>query len=307
MDQRTPVIVGAAQLNNLSGEPAEPVAMMVASTGEALAQAGVQPSTVEAIRVVRGIWPYQDPGRLVADRLGVTDARTTITSIGGNEVFDLTIDTAARIQRGELDVAVICAAETLRTRRRDHADGRRTAYLPEAPGAAADEGPGVEKPTSSAEEDEIGIGRSAVGFYALVESAIRHANGESVDAHLERIGALWQRANAIAVENPRAWITGPMTADDIATPSPRNRMVSVPYPKLMTANVNVDQSAAIVRMSAGAAENAGVPRGQWVFPHAGVGAHDHWYATNRWAMHESPAMRLAGSRAHELALSLIHN
>jgi acetyl-CoA C-acetyltransferase len=44
-----------------------------------------------------------------------------------------------------------------------------------------------------------------------------------------------------------------------------------------------------------------VPRERWVFPWSGAGAADHWFVTNRWAFDESPAMRLAGSAALELA------
>ena len=79
--------------------------------------------SITAVRVVWGVWPYADPGRLVAERIGVPGARTTLTAMGGNQVYDLVNDTAARIQRGDLDVAVVCAAETLRTRRADRARG----------------------------------------------------------------------------------------------------------------------------------------------------------------------------------------
>ena len=88
-----------------------------------------------------------------------------------------------------------------------------------------------------------------------------------------------------------------MTADEIATESDSNRPIASPYPKLMTANLNVDQGGAVVMCSAAAAARAGVPPDRWVFPWSGANAADHWYPTNRWAFDESPAMRLAGHRA----------
>ena len=69
----------------------------------------------------------------------------------------------------------------------------------------------------------------------------------------------------------------------------------------MTSNVNVDQGGAVVMVAAGVAERHGVPRDRWIFPTAGSGAHDHWYASNRWAIDESPAMRIAGGQALDLA------
>ncbi len=120
-----------------------------------------------------GVWPYRDPGRLVADRIGVAGARTTITAMGGNQVYELVVDTADRISRGELDVAVVCAAETLRTRRRDRAGGRRTEYLAEPEQATPDELLGDDKPLSTPREHAIGVD-VAVNFYAMAETAIRH-------------------------------------------------------------------------------------------------------------------------------------
>src|SRR4029079_5564494 len=50
-----------------------------------------------------------------------------------------------------------------------------------------------------------------------------------------------------------------------------------------------------------AARSMGVPPDRLVFPHSGTGAHDHWYVSNRADLHSSPAIRLAGARALELA------
>lgn len=298
------MIVGVGQVNQREGH-AEPIDVMARSVEAALADgAGAGGSAlreaIQAVRVVWGVWPYRDPGRLVADRIGAAGATTTITQMGGNQVYDLVIDSARRIQAGELEVAVVCAAETLRTRRRDRADGRHTRYLAEADGAAPGEVFGEEKPLTTPEEHEIGID-VAVHFYAMVETAIRHRNGESVDAHRRRIAAMWAQASEVAAANPEAWIQTATTAETIATEGPENRAISSPYPKLMTANLNVDQGGALLICSAGAAEASGIPSDRWVYPWSGAGAADHWYPTNRWAFDESPAMRLAGARALELA------
>ena len=87
---RTPVIVGAGQLNGRE-HGAEPIDLMVRSVEQALADTGAPAlrEAIEAVRVVWGVWPYRDPGRLVADRIGVAGARTTITAMGGNQVYEL--------------------------------------------------------------------------------------------------------------------------------------------------------------------------------------------------------------------------
>ncbi len=301
LDPRTPIIVGAAQLNDRD-HGSEPVDLMTRCAQAALADtasARVR-DRVDAVRVVWGVWPYADPGRLVADRLGATNARTTVTTMGGNQVYDLVADTASRIQSGELDVTILCGAETLRTRRSDHARGVRTEYLTEREGASPDEVLGMDQPLNTDAERAIGI-ETVSRFYAMAETALRHRLGEGLDEHRARVAGLWARASEVAAANPTAWTRRSVSADEIATESATNRPVASPYPKLMTSNLNVDQGGAVVMCSVEAAEALGIPRDRWVFPWSGVGAADHWYPTNRWAFDQSPAMRISGLRTLELA------
>ncbi|MDJ0768946.1 MAG: hypothetical protein QNJ12_09135 [Ilumatobacter sp.] len=301
IDPRTPVIVGAGQIKDRD-RGSEPIDLMMRCAEAALADSGSAAvrDRIESVRVVWGVWPYRDPGRLVADRLGALDARTTITTVGGNQVYDLVIDTSSRIARGDLDVAVVCGAETMRTRRADRVRGERSAYVPEPEGARPDEVFGGDRPLNTDAERAAGI-ETVARFYAMAETALRHRLGEDVDEHRARIATLWATASEVAAGNPDAWSREPVTAEEIATVSASNRPVASPYPKLMTSNLDVDQGGAVVICSAGAAEAAGVPRDRWIFPWAGVGAADHWYPTNRWAFDESPAMRFSGTRTLELA------
>ena len=78
-------------------------------------------------------------------------------------------------------------------------------------------------------------------------------------------------------------------------------MVSFPYPKLCTANMQVDQGAGYIVCSVEAARAAGVPEDRWVFPLSGADANDHWFISHRPELHRSPAIRLAGQAALDLA------
>lgn len=301
-DPRQPVIVGAGQLNDRE-YGCEPIDLMARCVEEALddtVAATAVRDRIEAVRVVWGVWPYHDPGRLVADRIGAPDASTTITTTGGNQVYDLVIDTSARIRRGDLDVAVICGAESLRTRRNDRRRGENTDYLPERDGAEPGEVFGSDRAMFSESEHEIGVDVAA-RFYAMAETAHRHRRREDIAEHRQRIAGLWARASQVAADNPAAWSRAPVSAAEIATESASNRPVASPYPKLMTSNLNVDQGGAVIMMSVAAAEAAGIPPDRWVFPWSGVGVADTWHAGNRWAFDESPGMRASGARTLELA------
>lgn len=318
IDGRTPVIVGAAQRNHRDGG-VEPIAMMIEVVADAMADAGGATSgqpgqggllgAVDEIRVVRGIWPYEDPGALVAAGLDLAVAaedaerspsggrrspavRTGLTPIGGNEVYDLVAATAADIVAGSVDVAVICAAEHGRTRRRDRRAGHDTVYLPERPDAAPHERFGAQRVLTSPDQIEAG-GAVAVNFYALAESVLRHESGRGVAAHAEHLAALWASAAAVAGDNPHAWLDTAPDAGIIGQVAATNRMVADPYPKLMTSNIDVDQAAAVVMCSAEAANALGLDSTGWVFPVSGAGAADAWDAAERDALHRSPAMARA--------------
>jgi acetyl-CoA C-acetyltransferase len=140
-----------------------------------------------------------------------------------------------------------------------------------------------------------------VQVYPIFESAIRAHAGRSIPDHNRRLGELWSRFSSVAAANPYAWIRTAMTPEEIITPSPRNRMIGLPYTKVMNSNNDVDQSAALIMCSVAKAESLGVPRDRWVFPISGTDCHEHKYVSMRHTFHETPAIRLGGRLALELA------
>ncbi len=300
LDPRTPVLIGAAQLNDRGGEN-EPVEFMVRAAEGALADCGGDiRSQVQSVRVIKGIWRYSDPGALVAKRLGLGEVHTGLTRIGGNGVYDLTNETATEIQQGQLGAALICSAEVLRTVRAKKAAGHEVLRLDEAADAEPATVYGKDRSITSPVEEAAGL-TTAVNFYAAAETALRHRLGEPAQEHLSRIATLWAGASAVARNNPSAWIQASQDPEALASIHAKNRMVAAPYPKMLTANINVDQAAAVVMCSVEVAEAAGISRDRWVFPWSGSGASDHWSLFERYRFDGSPAMRLSGQTALGLA------
>ena len=302
-DPRTPVVVGVGQIEQRVEDPqqgAEPLEMMSAAVERAADDAGSRDllRAADSVRVIRGIWKYGDPGRVLAKRIGAPGAQTVGTPWGGSMVQTTVNQTALAIQRGELEVAVITGAEVGNSSARARRNGVELAFS-EAPGTP-DLAIAPEEPMSHPAEIARGITR-AVQIYPIFENAIRHARGESLDEHLIRISELWARFNAVAVGNPHAWLREPLTAEEIRTTSPSNRMIGFPYPKLMNANNRVDQGAALILCSVAAARRAGIGEDRWVYLHASTEAHDSATVSTRADLHSSPAIRIAGARALELA------
>jgi acetyl-CoA C-acetyltransferase len=77
-------------------------------------------------------------------------------------------------------------------------------------------------------------------------------------------------------------------------------MIGLPYPKSMNSNNDVDMAAALIMCSARWASDHGIARDRWVFPQAGTDCREHVYASHRWAIAGTPAVRRGG----ELVLAL---
>jgi acetyl-CoA C-acetyltransferase len=90
-------------------------------------------------------------------------------------------------------------------------------------------------------------------------------------------------------------------ADELLDVSVENRPVSCPYPKLLTANIQVDQATGLIICSAAAAHAAGVPQDRWVFIWTGAHAQDEWFLSERAELAASPAIRAVGAAVLEHA------
>jgi acetyl-CoA C-acetyltransferase len=302
-EHAVPVLVGISQLEQRIKEPGrgkEPIELMIDAVRAAAADAG--PSHIlekaSSVRVIRGIWPYHNPAKVIADAIGAPNAETALTPYGGNYVQSTVNQSALDIQTGRHDVIVITGAECGYTQARARKQGIELKWR-DAPGTP-DRLIGEDKNMRHEAEKAIGIGQP-IQLYPLFENALRYARGESIAAHLVRISELWSRFSEVASHNPHAWLREPHSAEEIRTPSADNRPVSFPYPKLMNSNNNVDQAAALIMCSAAAAKRFGIAPERWIYPWAGTDAHDHYFVSNRDDLHSSPAIRFAGNRCLELA------
>ena len=325
LDPRTPVVVGVGQVAtppdaglDPSARP-EPLELMTAALFAAAEDCDGAPAGGSApagralirraasIRVVASLgWQTRNPALLVAERLGFADGdeppELMVSSVGGNNPQALMHQACGAISRGDLDVVLVTGAEAMYARALARRDPARP-WLEWASQPEDTPSPvlfGVEKAGATELEMQRGV-VLPVHAYPLLENALRAANGWTLPEHAARIGALWSRFSEVAAGNPHAWIRRARTADEIVTPSPGNRMVSFPYPKLCTANMQVDQGAAYIVCSVAAARAAGVPEERWVFPLAGADGNDHWFISERPELHRSPAIRLAGAAALEQA------
>ncbi|BBX02397.1 acetyl-CoA acetyltransferase [Mycolicibacterium moriokaense] len=300
MDPRTPVLVGYGQVNQHDENPdVEPVDLM-----ESAARTAADPRVLEAVDSIRVVnllsWRYRDPGLLLAQRIRADGAATRYTGIGGNVPQTLVNKACLDIQAGRNEVVLITGAETWRTRSRVRATGAKPQWTRQGESVPIAEGSDEGIELAGPADLRIKLDRPAY-VYPMFEQALRIAAGESQDDHRRRIGELWAQFSAVASTNPHAWSREALSGSDIAEPNPKNRMVSWPYTKLMNSNNMVDQGAALVLTSVEKATSLQIPRDRWVFPYAGTDAHDTYVISDRAEFYTSPAIRIGGTRALELA------
>ena len=300
---REPVLVGVGAVSQREEDPEralEPAELMA----EALRRAGDDAGSrdllrrADAIYVPRGFWRYGDPGRLVATAVGADAARSVLVEIG---VLQTTLfgHAARAIARGEAEVVLVTGGEAkhrMQQAQRAGREARETAQAGAKPDLVLRPADDIIHPL----EIEHGL-VMAVRQYAVMESALRHAQKQPLAEHRRRVAVLWERFNRVARGNPDAWSPEPVTADEIATPSPRNPMQAFPYTRLHCSQWNVDQAAGLIFCSAARARAAGIPEHRWIHPRAVAESNHMLPLLERRELHRSPGFAKAGARALEAA------
>lgn len=308
VNPRSPVIVGAGQVVQRP-DAADPAADPITLATEALRAAGADSDTADELlrradsvgHVATLSWPYHDEAALIAQALGVSPRETVRTAlIGGDGPVRLLADAATAIAAGQVDVALISGAEAGASVVAAQRRGDEITWDRQPDDVRPSRVVGLDRPGSS--EAELAVGLSAPIYnYALLETAVRRRLGNGPDEHMRALSAMWSRFSEVAASNPYAWLRQARSAEDLQTATPANRPVSLPYLKLLTANIQVNLASGLIVCSAEAARTAGVPRDRWVFVHSMGYAHDRWFLSQRGELAASPAIAAAGRAAFEHA------
>lgn len=266
---------------------------------------------VQRVAVPRGTWSYTDPGRIVAERIGALDAHTHLVDLGIPQQT-LINQALAAILSGELDVVLVVGAEAkaraARAAKRSRAanaegilsvlrrnDAGEATEIDQA-GATPDVHQIPEGEIVARAEIEAGL-FAPVEQYALMESALRAAEGITVEAHRREIAELWSRFGDVARTNPEAAFPVAMSVDALLEFGPDHRPLAFPYGKWHVSQWTVDQAAALLFCSMEAAERFGVD--QPIFPLVGVESSAALSLTKRRDLATWPAMRVLGDAASE--------
>ncbi|MCB2080136.1 MAG: acetyl-CoA acetyltransferase [Novosphingobium sp.] len=295
---RLPVIVGVGQVNDRPADPIDgmdPVALMVEALRRAEADArACLLSDADTLATVRQIsFPdIEDPGKLVAIRIGAARAEISQTALpSGESPVRLLNDAANRIGSGEISIALVCGGEALRTA---------------AARVAASEGGRKLDPVREARH-RVHTGYAAehglvapVDVYPLYENALRARLGQTFEEAQRESGEIWALMSRVAADNANAWIRTPVDPHTIVTPSDNNRPIAFPYTKLQVANSSVNQGAALIVASVAEARRRGIPEEKWVYVGNGAAANEPADILSRDRFDRSVSMEVSILKTLEL-------
>ena len=315
MDDRTPVLIGAGQFT-YRGEPQDspsPTKLLKIAALAAARDAGLEErvlAAIDGLAVVgytvdapgggRATPHSTNPPASLARELAAAPAWQVYSHMGGNTPQQLVNVICERIARGETELALAVGCEFLGSATKRLVRGLGFEDWSEDQGLPPPERIGDPRPGVTPYEGRHGLGRP-INVYPLFENALRARDGRSIPDHQRRLGELFAPFTEIAAQNRDAWFPIRRTAEELITVSDRNRMVGFPYTKYLNAIMDVDQSAGVLIASLAKARALGVPDDRMVFLHGCADAADLWYPLERQNFHSSPAMRMTGQRALEMA------
>jgi acetyl-CoA C-acetyltransferase len=285
-----PVIVGVGQfterLDQTDYRGLSPAEIAAEAGRAALADAGATVALEPLIGLVTGIRTFEDSTPIpapfgkadkytlaIARRLGIVPRTAILEKAGGNSPLTALADAAERILGGECEAALIVGSEAISSVRHLSKAGETRDWAETADGEMEDHGRGVGD-LIKRHNTMHGI-QGAPTSYSILENARRARLGLSREAYRAEIGRLFAPFSEVAAANPYSSANSPaMTAEDIAIPGDRNRMIADPYTLKMVSRDQVNQGAALLVMSRRAALAAGVDESKFVYMHGSAQAQE---------------------------------
>jgi acetyl-CoA C-acetyltransferase len=261
-----PVLVGIGSLQQKGSfaELDEALILMEKVTLEAIedTQAPEIKRYIDEIQIPKGYWAYRDPGKWIAEKHGFPKAKTSVTKIGVLQQ-NLINSACQKIVNGDIRASLIVGGEA----RFKIIQALKEGLVFEEMKLTVNPDHYVKAKEDLYISEELdALGMMAVGYYAIIESAIRYKNKRTLKEHEKFLGDSYERFSIIAAKNPHAWNQNAFTSEEIQTSSPKNQRIAYPYNKLHNSSWNVNQASALILTSEEIANKLGIPNSQRVYP-----------------------------------------
>ena len=316
IDPQTPILVGVGQVvrhwagADTSDAPS-PLGLQVEAARNALDDSGRPErlaALIDGIVVIRSmldsvegaVQPFgrcANPPASLAAELGIGSACCIYSVVGGDQPQALVNEAAEAIFAGDVDAVLLAGSEATGAMKQALKARTPLDWSGGVEGSWQDRGrgPGL----LSAYELANGLG-APTQTYPLFEQTLRARLSLDRAAYADLMSDLWQGFSRVAAENEYSQFPEARTRDFLREPSDANYRVADPYLKWHVAQDAVNQGAAVIMTSVGAAKKAGIAPEKWVFLHGYAAAKDR-LVTERPDLSRSRA--IAGALDGALAMA----
>ena len=261
-----PVVVGLGSLQQNGNflDLDEALIMM-----EQVTQAAIEDSTnknisryIDEVQVPKGYWKYRDPGKWIAKRNGFSEAETSVTKIGVLQQH-LINNACNKIIRGEIRASLIVGGEARYKKIKAAIEDKEfiETELTENPDHYV-----KAKDDLHIKQEVEHLGAMAVGYYAILETALRAKKNLSIDEHKKYLGRMYSEFSKIAAANPGGWSEKDLSWQDIAMVNKKNTIQALPYNKFHCTSWNVNQASAMILCSEEIADELNIPKSKRIYP-----------------------------------------
>ena len=266
IDRNTPVVIGVSSINqkdeleNLD----EALVLMNKAAKAAIEDVGDTDIVkyIDDIRIPKGYWKYRDPGRWIAEKNNIINAKTSISKVGVLQQ-NLINDACLKIINGEIKASLIIGGESRYKRVLASKFGKK--YIE----TKLNKNPDLyikAKDELRIHEEEGELGQMAVGYYSIIDSAYRANKGIKINEYKKDMADLYEKLSIVASTNNDSWLKNPISKEDIIKESKKNKRQAFPYNKFHCTSWNVNQSVALIICSKEIADKLNVPDSKRVYP-----------------------------------------
>ena len=251
---------------------------------------------IDVIDIPKGFWRYRDPGKWIAEKNNFSNAKTSVNKIGVLQQH-LINNTCNKIIKGEIRAGLILGGES------------RAKMI-----AALKEGIEYKEMELSTNPDQYvkakddlygegeaeALGLMAVGYYAVMESAMRKSKSLTLKEHEDYLGSMYADFSEIASKNQYAASDKSISKDQIMLANSDNKPMAYPYNKYHCTSWNVSQASAILICEEGLADQLNISKQKRIDPMASSETNHMIALIQRPSLISSAGLKLASEKINEV-------
>ena len=251
---------------------------------------------IDVIDIPKGFWRYRDPGKWIAEKNNFSNAKTSVNKIGVLQQH-LINNTCNKIIKGEIRAGLILGGES------------RAKMI-----AALKEGVEYKEMELSTNPDQYvkakddlygegeaeALGLMAVGYYAVMESAMRKSKSLTLKEHEDYLGSMYAEFSEIASKNQYAASDKSISKDQIMLANNENKPMAYPYNKYHCTSWNVSQASAILICEEELADQLNISKQKRIYPMASSETNHMIALIQRPSLISSAGLKLASEKINEV-------